>query len=335
MSDSALHGTHQQVLQQVQNWLGDENLSDVWLSTVVKTYGSSPRPVGSMMAYHSKKGIVGSLSGGCIEEELIQRLNSDKQFQQSTFPQNIIYGESAEQQTRLALPCGGQLEIVLEKLNQQHLAHIKKLNHQLNLHDSFWRQLNLISGEMAVLQQTAQPEPEKDHFYQQLSPAYKLLLVGAGEVTRCVAELAQKVNFAVTLCDYREQFLQGWQVDGVEVVRQMPDDLIEQRFSDKYSAVVALAHDPRIDDMAMMQALTSDAFYIGAMGSQRTSQARRLRLAELEVNAQQLTKLHAPIGLDIRSKTPYEIAFSIISHLISERSKQVGSETCQKQAYCC
>ena len=144
-------------------------------------------------------------------------------------------------------------------------------------------------------------------------------MVGAGEVARCVAEIAKNLEFDITLCDFRDEFLQGWQVDGVTVIKGMPDDLIAESFTDKHCAIIALAHDPRIDDMAMLEALNSNAFYIGAMGSLKTSTKRRERLLALDIKQKQLEKLHAPIGMDIGSKTPYEIALSIMAHVVQYR----------------
>ena len=323
-----MNGTHQHVLTSMIDWLQADSVEHIWLSTVIKTYGSSPRPIGSMMAFHPEKGIVGSLSGGCIEEELIEQLTHNQDFINESFPKTIIYGATAEEQTRLALPCGGSLEIILEKITAKDLHHLQEI--QDNLHQqAAWRALNTETGE-ANLINTLPDDLNTDTFYLHLKPVYQLLLVGAGEVARCVAELAQKVDFQVSLCDYREDFLQGWHVDGVEILREMPDDVIEKGFSHKFCAIIALAHDPRIDDMAMMQALTTDAFYVGAMGSERTSAARRKRLKDLSITDEQMEKLHAPIGLSIRSKTPYEIAFSIVSHLIAERANKTGENSCQQ-----
>ena len=155
-----------------------------------------------------------------------------------------------------------------------------------------------------------------------LKPHDKLLLIGAGEVSRCLAEICKNLEFEITLCDFRDEFLQGWQVEGVNVIKAMPDDLIAESFHDNHCAIVALAHDPRVDDMAMMQALKTDAFYVGAMGSIVTSNKRRERLLDLELDKEHIEKLHAPIGLDIHSRTPYEIAVSIAAQLIAERSNR-------------
>lgn len=315
-----MNGSNWHLLQTLNQWL-KQGLSP-WLATVIETYGSSPRPAGSLMMYHPDKGIVGSLSGGCIEEELVHQLTENPES--FSCPEIIRYGESPEQQSRLALPCGGHLDVLLEKIYPAQQKTFQQLEDSLHQRQGITRHINLNSGEVHLKHEAACDDIQrtKAEIIHAIRPHDKLLLVGAGEVARCVAEIARQLEFEVTLCDYRDEFLQGWQVEDVQVEQQMPDDLIAERFYDPHCAIVALAHDPRVDDMAMMEALKTEAFYIGAMGSEKTSANRRQRLLTLDISEAQLKNLHAPIGMDIGSKTPYEIAISIISHLISERSKR-------------
>lgn len=318
-----MNGSNWFVIQQLNNWLA-QGISP-WLATVIKTYGSSPRPIGSMMIYHPDKGIIGSLSGGCIEQELMTQLATGQaESEEPVQPQIIRYGESPEQQVRLALPCGGHLDILLEKISPQQQDHFEKITEALKNRVWISRHIDLNTGKLSTMNEIAELDVQRDKntLIHALKPHDKLLLVGAGEVARCLAEIAKNLEFEVTLCDYRDEFLQGWQVDGIQVIKTMPDDLINEAFHDNHCAIVALAHDPRIDDMAMMEALKTQAFYIGAMGSFVTSAQRRERLIELDLDPQQINKLHAPIGLDIRSRTPYEIAVSIAAHLIAERAKR-------------
>lgn len=324
-----MNGSNWFVLQQLNMWL-DQGLQP-WLATVIKTYGSSPRPVGSMMIYHPDKGISGSLSGGCIEQELLQQLG-EKALSDFSKPMIIRYGEDPEQRSRLALPCGGHLDILLEKITLDQRIHFEKLEQSLLSRQWISRHIDLEKNTISVghditthdlkdNQYESDVCYEKNQIIHALRPHDKLLLVGAGEVARCLAEICKNLEFDITLCDFRDEFLQGWQVDGVQVIKAMPDDLISEAFNDKHCAIVALAHDPRVDDMAMMEALKTDAFYVGAMGSMRTSNQRRIRLLDLEVSQAQIDKLNAPIGLDIHSRTPYEIAVSIAGDLISARFK--------------
>jgi xanthine dehydrogenase accessory factor len=148
---------------------------------------------------------------------------------------------------------------------------------------------------------------------------YRLLLLGAGDVAKFVAEMALALEYDVTLCDPRENYLDNWYVDGVETTARLPDDVVRERFNNPYSGIIALAHDPRVDDMALMEALKTSAFYIGAMGSERTSAARRKRLPELGLSQAEIDLLHAPIGFEIQSKTPAEIAISIMAEVTAVR----------------
>lgn len=311
-----MNGSNWHLLQQLLHWL-DQGI-EPWLATVLETYGSSPRPVGSLMMYHPDKGIVGSLSGGCIEQELTAQLSNSE----PSCPTIIRYGGDAEEQQRLQLPCGGHLDVLLEKVDKNQQTHFQQLFVALKQRHHIGRQINVLNGELNIIDDVSLPKDiqrENDIIQHALRPHDKLLMVGAGEVARCVAEIAKNLEFEITLCDFRDEFLQGWQVDGVTIVKGMPDDLIAESFNDKHCAIIALAHDPRIDDMAMLEALTSDAFYIGAMGSKKTSANRRQRLSELGTSQTQLENLHAPIGIDIASKTPYEIALSIMAHIVQHR----------------
>jgi xanthine dehydrogenase accessory factor len=325
-----MNGSNWFVLQQLNLWLSQG--VQPWLATVIETYGSSPRPVGSMMIYHPDKGIIGSLSGGCIEQELLNQLSSNNPTEQLTFPSIIRYGESAKQRSRLALPCGGHLDVLLEKIEFKDQPHFNKIESILNSRQWISRYIDLNAPSIKTICNISEAfvsEPfiseksiirKPNEIIHTLKPHYKLLLIGAGEVSRCLAEICKNLEFEITLCDFRDEFLQGWKVEGVEVIKAMPDELIENSFHDNHCAIVALAHDPRVDDMAMMQALKTDAFYVGAMGSLITSNKRRERLLELELKDKHIEKLHAPIGIDIHSRTPYEIAVSIAAQLIAERS---------------
>jgi xanthine dehydrogenase accessory factor len=152
-----------------------------------------------------------------------------------------------------------------------------------------------------------------------LSPMYRLLILGAGDVAKFVAEMAIALEYDVMLCDPRPNYLDNWAVPGVETTAQLPDDVVRERFSNPYSGIIALAHDPRVDDMALMEALKTNAFYIGAMGSVKTSAARRERLPELGLSSDEIERLHAPIGFQINSKTPAEIAISVMAEITSVR----------------
>lgn len=293
----------------------------VWLATIVDTVGSSPRPAGSLLAVSDSGSWRGSVSGGCLEEDLIQRLLAEPD--NGHWPQQLDYGIGAADQERFRLPCGGHIRLLVERHDPPSLAHFEELQSRLQSRERLMRKVNLETGACSLEPAGAAPEIELDarSLRHKMSPQYQLLIVGSGEVSRYVARFALANGFEVTVCEPRDVFRHDWSEPGVAVTQSLPDDLVQERFCDFCSAVVALAHDPRIDDMALLAALNSQAFYVGAMGSRRTSAQRRQRLHELGVAPNQLSRLRAPIGFDIGSKAPAEIAISILAELLAERHR--------------
>jgi len=314
----------QEIIATVFEWLNQER--PVWLCTILKTWGSSPRPVGSMMAATLDGEIAGSISGGCIEEDFLEQLRDGSlkaQYDTEGKPFVVKYGITAEQAARLRLPCGGQLHVLLEYLeaNDVRREAFGELVSALEKHNRISRLVDLNTGSVSVKHEVADaPVILGDGMMlHSLSPRYKLLLLGAGDVARYVAEMALALEYEVTLCDPRPDYLGNWHVEGVKVTPELPDDVVRDHFSDPYSGIIALAHDPRVDDMALMEALKTPAFYVGAMGSDRTSANRRLRLPELGLTPEEIDRLHAPIGLPIGSKTPAEIAISVMAEVTAVR----------------
>ncbi|ASP38821.1 xanthine dehydrogenase [Bacterioplanes sanyensis] len=302
------------VIATLVDWLRQGQ--QVWLATVTSTYGSSPRPAGSLLAWCAEHGHVGSLSGGCVEEDLLQRL---PQLPRSQAPIRQLYGASEAEQQRYRLPCGGQLHILLEAIDPTQLAHFQALLSALQQRRACTRRVSndgrseLLEGTAAEMELTAL------HWQQPFAPDYRLLIAGATDVAQQLAALAAPAGFEVTICDFREPFLHSFTSAHANVVKAMPDELVAEQFHDSHCAVVTLAHDPRVDDLALLEALNSQAFYVGAMGSLATSEARRQRLLQLGITEQQLQRLHAPIGLPIHSKTPYHIAISVLAHVLQQR----------------
>jgi xanthine dehydrogenase accessory factor len=167
---------------------------------------------------------------------------------------------------------------------------------------------------------------EPGRFRHFLGPSYTLFLIGISEVSKAVARMATLLDYEIIVCDPRPELIAEWTIEGVTLIQGMPDDVIREQPALNHTAILALTHDPRIDDMGLMEALTTDAFYIGAMGSERTSESRRKRMLLLDVSEQQLEALHAPVGLPIGSKTPAEIALSILAEITRKRSLRARSE---------
>ena len=327
MSDSSVAysvaGGRETVLDKMARWLAAGQR--VWLCTIVETWGSSPRPVGSWLAIAESGHWSGSVSGGCLEEDLLRRTAEDGPAH-SVF---VDYGITDDDRDHFQLPCGGRIRLLVEPFEgESGLEHIEALAAALRDREPVVRHVP-INGA-ASLEHSVSRAGSKVHFdgeqlLHSLQPECRLLLIGAGEVARYVFEFATAADFAVTLCEPREAFAAGWSFEQIPLDRRLPDDLISTQFGDAWSGILALAHDPRIDDMGLLAALHSSAFYIGAMGSKRTSEARRERLASLGLEKEALERLRAPIGVDIPSKTPAEIAVSIVADLIAARHHLRGA----------
>lgn len=328
-----MKAANHQVIGQTHDWL--QSGRKCWLSTVVATYGSSPRPEGSMMVCSEDGHIVGSLSGGCVEEDLVEKLKNGVLAE--AHPQFFRYGESDEEAEQLGLPCGGHLDIVIEPLrnDEQTLIDFDLLSTRLQQRKLSERILDVGTARRKVheIEEYAPFSYDYDSrvLRQVHGPSHQLFVIGASMVTQYVAELAIMLEYQVTICDPRQDMLDELDVDGVEKICAFPDDVIRERANDAQTAIVALTHDPRIDDMGLLEAFDTDAYYIGAMGSSRTSAIRRERLLALDVSENSLARLHAPIGVQIGSKTPPEIAISILAEVIAERAK-LSKEVANSQA---
>lgn len=309
------------VLRTTRDWLATGHRA--LLATVARTWGSSPRPVGSMMALRSDGRVVGSVSGGCIEDDLIHRYTSAHggPGMPEGLPQVVRYGVSADDAHRFGLPCGGTLELVLEFAPS--LPQLEQLLASLDSGNLVRRDLDLRSGDASL---TATSTPELFSFDGQrlcntLGPGYRLLLIGAGALAEYLATMALFNGFSVSLCDPRPEYTAGWNVAGVTRLSGMPDDVVRAFAPDLRSAIVAVSHDPKLDDLALLEALHSPAFYIGAIGSRRNSQLRRERLIEhFGESEASLQRLHGPIGIYIGSKTPAEIAVSVMAELLAAKN---------------
>jgi xanthine dehydrogenase accessory factor len=288
------------------------------LVTVIKTWGSSPRSEGATLAVCEDGHVVGSVSGGCVEDDLIDRVR--KEGITRTLPEIVTYGITADEAHRFGLPCGGTIQLAIEPLFAK--SRIGELLQRLSEHQLVARRLELATGDVTL-------GPATSGMSMQVSeaalttihgPRWRLLIIGAGQLSRFLAQIAVGMDYNVTVCDPREEYRDSWNLPGVEVVHAMPDDLVIEMKLDPRSAVIALTHDPKLDDLALMEALKSDAFYVGAIGSRVNNAKRRERLKEFDVTEEQLAKLHGPIGLYIGSKTPSEIAISILAQMTAVKN---------------
>lgn len=330
--------SHSHVVSSILKWLKEGE--PLWLCTITRTWGSSPTPAGTLMAYCEKYGVAGTLSGGCIEEDLLEKMqqgtlissqNQITRQKKQQFPIEMIYGGSQEEQARFVLPCGGQLHVLVEHFlaTTAIVEHFSSLEYFLDKREIIGRKVSLNSGEIKLLTENIQRgitrkenNDNTDVYIKHvMGPAYQMLLIGASEVARCVAQLAQSLDFSVSVWDHREEFIRNWQVPNVDVFQDSPEKLINEKFSDENNAIIALAHDPRVDDFALVDALSTKAFYIGAIGSKNTCRKRNERLINYVEDVTSLEQMHSPVGLNIGSKTPFEIAISVMAHVIQKRSE--------------
>ena len=289
------------------------------LATVVRTWGSSPRPVGSIMAMAEDGSVVGSVSGGCIEDDLIHRYG--RGGLPSGVPVLVKYGVTADEAHRFGLPCGGTLELLLE-FDPDALC-LDQLVSALEAGRLVRRTVALKDGR-ALLKEAREPQAlalNDSEMANTFGPEFRMLIIGAGQLAEYLATMAQFSGFEVTLCDPRTEYRGAWGVRGVRMVSEMPDDAVLAFRPDRRSCVVAVSHDPKLDDLALLEALHSEAFYIGAIGSRRNSDARRARLIEhFGETPESLCRLRGPVGIYIGSKTPPEIAVSIMADIVAAKN---------------
>lgn len=295
----------------------------VTLVTVVETWGSAPRPPGAFLAVRDDGAVSGSVSGGCVEDDLIARIRSGE-WATLDKPTMLAYGVTKDEAARFGLPCGGTLRLVQEPVLATDW--IEQVLHRTGQHELLARTLTLATGEVQL--RTAQRgetlQFDGSRLTTLLGPRWRLLLIGAGQLSQCVAQMAQALDYEVLVCEPREAYRAGWSLPGATFLSGMPDDVVLEIQPDPHTAIVALTHDPKLDDMALLEALHSRAFYVGALGSRRNQQARKQRLAEhFDLSEAALARLHGPVGLRLGAKTPAEIAVSIVAELVQVKHQSV------------
>ncbi len=303
-----------QVLTQARDWHAQGHA--VWLVTVIETWGSAPRPPGALLALRGDGVLVGSVSGGCVEDDLIDRLRGGERVTQ---PSLMTYGVTKEEAARFGLPCGGNLRLVQEPLLDT--AWIAEVLERTARHERVARCLTLSTGAVRI-ESASRGEVfqfDGDHLRALFGPRWRMLIVGAGQLSRVLAQMALALDFDVTCCDPRDSHALAWDLPGTHFSRSMPDDLLIEMQPDAHTAVVALSHDPKLDDMVLLEALKSPAFYVGALGSRRHTEQRRQRLALFDLAPTEIDRLHGPIGLHLGSRTPAEIAVSVLAEIIAVR----------------
>jgi xanthine dehydrogenase accessory factor len=309
----------------------------VTLVTVVETWGSAPRPPGALLAVRDDGMVSGSVSGGCIEDDLIARtkeafktpsnppitsvFTASIAINNIAKPAMIAYGVTKDEAARFGLPCGGTLRLVQEPVHD--VTWIEQILQRTTAHQLVARTLSLSTGLVTLADATRDQAMAFDGLTLTtlFGPKWRLLLIGAGQLSQAVAQMAVLLDFEVLVCDPREEYAFDPAQVGATRLPGMPDDVVRELVPDAHTAIVALTHDSKLDDMALMEALQSEAFYVGALGSKRNQATRKERMIEhFDMTPEQLARLHGPVGLNIQAKTPAEIAVSIVAQIIAVKN---------------
>ena len=303
------------MLVQARDWRAQGHA--VWLVTVIETWGSAPRPPGALLAMRDDGLVVGSVSGGCVEDDLIDRVRKGERVATPTL---VTYGVTKEEAARFGLPCGGNLRLVQEPLTDT--AWVDEVLERTARHELVARVVDLATAACASSRRAAARRFSFDGSTMRAlyGPRWRMLVIGAGQLSRALAQMALGLDFEVIVCDPREEYHLTWDVPGTTFSTAMPDDLAVELQLDPHSAVVAVTHDPKLDDLALLEALKSPAFYVGALGSRGNTAKRKDRLALFDLSAAEIARLHGPIGLDIGSRTPAEIAVSILAEIVAVKN---------------
>lgn len=306
-----------EVLKRAEDWLLAGH--KVHLFTVVQTWGSSPRLPGAILVVREDGHLVGSVSGGCVEDDLADKA---RHGQLPTTPSLIEYGVDKDEAQRFGIPCGGRLMVFAEPLHDAAL--IQLVIESIAQRQQIRRSVRINSGEVMLGEGRpgAMPYLEGDWFHNYFGPKWRLLIIGANHLGAMLAQYAQPLDFEVLVCDPRAEMRAEWQVPGITWADGMPDDVVLAIQPDPTTAIVAVTHDPKLDDMALLEALKCNAFYVGALGAQSNQAKRRDRMRMFDLTETEIARLHGPVGLPIGSRTPAEIAISILAEIIQVRTQQ-------------
>lgn len=314
------------VIEHAIEWLNYNQ--PIWLCTVLHTYGSAPRSPGALLVATADGQYSGSLSGGCIEEDFLKQIAQEKFVE----PSQIIRYGSGESDFRpnVALPCGGSIDVLVEYIepNSHNLKILKQIH--LAILGKISLQKSIKIGNLAELIESDDNLPQKiewnqNHVLINLQSCTTIFIACISAVALYCIEFANALGFNVIVCEDREeelrQITQSPLIHDLDLIQTFPASYLEKYGCTAQTAILSLTHDPRIDDLTMMAALETPAFYIGAMGSQRNSDARMERLRECtDFSEEILGRIHAPIGLPLGSKTPAEIALAIMADIVKTKN---------------
>ena len=305
------------VLTPLSIWLKEKR--KVAIATVISTWGSAPRPVGGQMAIDVNGEIIGSVSGGCIEGAVISEgIKSIKDG--GTRVKD--YGISNDLAWEVGLACGGELKVLIQPLNIEDnivysMIKLIKSRKPIKL------EVDCITGERLInnslTNETSSYDKLTNKFIHIIAPHPRLFIIGAVHIAQALVSLAKIANYDITLIDPREHFATKKRFPNCKIINEWPDTALANFKLDKATHIVTLTHDPKIDDPALITALKHDIGYIGSLGSKKTHHTRYERLLSLGFKEDELSRIHGPVGLNIKAKTPAEIAISILAELTNYR----------------
>ncbi len=297
---------HQRIFDSAALWVGDP----MAIATVIETWSSAPCPVGTHMLIHQDGRFVGSVSGGCVEADV---LNTAAQIIADAKPQTKRYGVPNAEAWEAGLPCGGDIVVLIQKVAPEGFP--AALFATLSAARAEGQTL-LVASDLQSGQSRIVDAPVEGHFIAAYPPARRLLIVGAVEIAAALAGIAAQLDIAVTLIDPRARFLTPERFPGVKLDDRWPDEAISAAAPDNRTAIVTLSHDPKIDDPALIAALSGPASYIAALGSRKSHAARLDRLRLQGVSDDQLDRIEGPAGVTINAISAPEIALSIAGGMI-------------------
>ena len=307
------------ILTPTSFWLKEKR--QIALATVISTWGSSPRPVGGQMAIYKNGEIIGSVSGGCIEGAVISEgIKSIKDGKARVKD----YGISNNVAWEVGLACGGELKVLIQPLNLEDKI-VYSIVERIEKREVVKLRIDCSTGyreiDNAIDNQTSYFDKSKNEFIHVIDPKPRLFIVGAVHIAQALVLLANVTDYEIIVIDPRDHFATTDRFPNCKIINEWPDDALSKFNLDYSSHLVTLTHDPKIDDLALIHCIKKNFGYIGSLGSKKTHNKRCERLLEAGFNINELSKIHAPIGLDIKAKTPAEIATAILAEIINYRRK--------------
>ncbi len=303
------------IWQNIKDW--HEAGRGVAIATVVETWGSSPRPTGSMMIVDDQGAIEGSVSGGCIEGAVIQAAS---EVMSSKEPRMLEFSVSNDQAWEVGLSCGGRVRVLVESISEKlpFMDNILTAKEPVVLTTDCTTGKTIFAlGNNNAAKSKLREQGGQVVFTQILEQPLKLMIIGAVHITQAMVKIAAALDIDVAVIDPRTTFASKIRFPGIDLCTDWPDEALETREITSGTAIVTLTHDPKLDDAALQVALNSPAFYIASLGSRKTHAARVERLSARGMTEEQIARIHAPAGLDLGAKTPAEIALSVMAQMIS------------------